>query len=836
MVDEHLSNTPGKSNDQGAAKKPQIWPEHVEEVLKPRCITKEYAEKAGIKSMSLRALKEASEKYGFKIRGGLPDNLPLHKTTGIAIPYPMALDGKPRVRFRSDITSYVAGEGADAYDVSVPRYICQYGVPVIPLITDEVREIASDVTKPVYIVEAPLKAFSLSCNGWPAIGMGGVLAGAHDKEAKEDNDEIIASEELQKRVKWGGRKVYIIYDAMLQTNPMVALGAAYLYEALRKLGASVWIVRLPILHPEDTNPELGKFYESKDQGPDDFMYHNGKEALQKLIDEAVPADPAARLRHEIQGVKLRTERSAKVCPVLEELVFAACLHVGGPLVIDAAASVAKDADVSKKAVQAAANIFSTKLGAKAAGKQETWKSELQCTDSGIPKPVTYNVELCLRNDKTLAGLVAYDEFLQCLVFTRTPPWASIYKASATIKQGDPWSDDDDTRLSSYLTIHYGILDTKREKIQDALKVVSAEHKFHPVRQYLETRVWDGVSRLDTLAQVYLRSNPDLAEYYKLVIPMWFMSACARVFEPGCKQDYILVLEGEQGDHKTEALRILGGQWYSDASQNDLKDKEAAMKLFGSWIQAFDEGSIFARADARDMKEFTTKPYDDYIPKFSNRKSRFLRQCVFAMTTNDFQYLSDPTGNRRYHPIMCGNIDLEKFTADRDQLWAEAYHRYKQKERRYPTKEEEERLIVPEQEKRRRPEAFEEKLEEKLAGLNKVTIEQAIEMLDFKGTPNQIDRRNIVSSLRALGWKQKPGKIAGQTHRIYYRPGVDPDGGELVPTRFLTQAQELAKQAFEAAFGVEMVLETTKNGQVVRVWREKELTPGDSGVDDFLMSV
>jgi len=825
IVDQYIS-TPAKSNGQATAKKPQIWPEH-EEILRVRAISVQYAEKAGIHSIDLAGLKRNSEKYGFKIRGGLPDNLPLHRVTGLAITYPNCVDGVARVRVRSDVTSYLAGEGADAHDIPVPRYVCQSGVSVAPYFTDEALDIAVDVTKPIYITEAPLKACSLSDNGWPAIGLGGVLAGAHDTEAKRDNEEIVASKEMT-RIKWRGRKAYIVFDAGIANNPNVALGAAYIYEALRKLGAIVSIVRVPWMHPEDSDPVNGKFFSPTDQGPDDFIFRNGKEAFQKLIDESVPADPAERMRQEIETIKLRKERSPRAIALLEELVVQACLHVGGPLVVDGTASAAKAADVGKKSVQTAAKLFAGKLGSGA--EKESWKDDFQCAENGSVKPIAYNIELCLRNDKKLDKLIAYDEFLQCVIFRRTPPWTDEYFASRATKDGTPWCDEDNTRLSSYVTTNHGIVDTRTEKIQAALGVVAADHKFHPVRQYLRSLKWDGVPRLDTYAQEYLHADASLAEYYRLVVPMWFISAVARVEEPGCQLDYALVLEGEQGDGKTTSLRVLGGEWYSDASQDDLRDKEAVMKLFGSWIFVFDEGAILSKADARVLKDFLTKVDDDYIPKFSNLKRRFERQCVFALTTNDHQYLSDPTGNRRFWPVLCGEIDIEKIKADRDQLWAEAYARYKNGERRYPTKDEEAKLIVPEQEKRRRPEVWEELFAEKLVGYNEVTLRQIfVDLLGRKETEiDQADRIKASNTLTALGWRQaKPRKVNGVAVRVYCRPGHEPSESTLVPSRPLTHAQEIALKAFEAAFGVEMTLESSKSGQVLRVWREREASAEDA---------
>jgi len=79
---------------------------------------------------------------------------------------------------------------------SCPRYLCAAGASVIPYITSEVSAVAADVSTPTYIVEAPLKALSLIIAGFLAVGLGGVVAGAHDKAALAELGEIVAHPEL----------------------------------------------------------------------------------------------------------------------------------------------------------------------------------------------------------------------------------------------------------------------------------------------------------------------------------------------------------------------------------------------------------------------------------------------------------------------------------------------------------------------------------------------------------------------------------------------------------------------------------------------------------------
>jgi len=51
--------------------------------------------------------------------------------------------------------------------------------------------------------------------------------------------------------------------------------------------------------------------------------------------------------------------------------------------------------------------------------------------------------------------------------------------------------------------------------------------------------------------------------------------------------------------------------------------------------------------------------------------------VFAGTTNRSDYLADDTGGRRFWPVPVGRTDAAALEKDRDQLWAEAVHCFRQ---------------------------------------------------------------------------------------------------------------------------------------------------------------
>ena len=157
-----------------------------------------------------------------------------------------------------------------------------------------------------------------------------------------------------------------------------------------------------------------------------------------------------------------------------------------------------------------------------------------------------------------------------------------------------------------------------------------------------------------------------------------MAAVARVEEPGCKHDSILVWEGEQGTGKSSAIEILGGAWYLDPHL-DLKNmKDSTAVLENGWIVELSEMDFARKADFVTLRAFVTRKIDKIRPAYARRHVYMPRQCVFIGSFNPEPYtgyLVDPTGNRRFWPVKTGTFDLKGLAEVRNQLFAEARHRY-----------------------------------------------------------------------------------------------------------------------------------------------------------------
>ncbi len=287
-----------------------------------------------------------------------------------------------------------------------------------------------------------------------------------------------------------------------------------------------------------------------------------------------------------------------------------------------------------------------------------WK-DLLVKQGASYKPCILNADIALRYSPEWDGVFAFDEFKHRVVTKKTPP---IMQSSTT-----SWQDEDDTRASLWMQTN-GIFVTQAP-VGSVIQSIAREHSFHPIKDYLQSLHWDGEPRVDSWLSVYL--GAEQSSYLASIGRMWLISAIARIFQPGCQVDHMLVLEGNQGISKSSALAVLAGTEYFCDQLPDITTKDASLQTMGSWIIEWAELDAMSKAEITAVKSFITRRVEKFRPPYGHHTVEVPRQCVFAGTTNAHEYLRDETGNRRFWPVKCTKIDIPALKADRDQLWAEA---------------------------------------------------------------------------------------------------------------------------------------------------------------------
>ncbi|WP_287100403.1 virulence-associated E family protein [Mesorhizobium sp.] len=214
-------------------------------------------------------------------------------------------------------------------------------------------------------------------------------------------------------------------------------------------------------------------------------------------------------------------------------------------------------------------------------------------------------------------------------------------------------------------------DPEQTNTRDAIRILARENSFNPVLDYIDAQKWDGVPRIDTWLSRHLGAEDD--ELTRAFGRAMLTAGVRRVRRPGCKFDYVLVLEGAQGRGKSSALKVLAGgeDFFSDEVVIGQSYKEQQELLQGKWIVELPELAGLNRSEVRGVKQFISKTHDRARGAFQRSVEEMPRRCIFIGTTNDAEYLRDTTGNRRFWPVVTGKIDLKALREDRNQLWAEA---------------------------------------------------------------------------------------------------------------------------------------------------------------------
>jgi predicted P-loop ATPase len=210
--------------------------------------------------------------------------------------------------------------------------------------------------------------------------------------------------------------------------------------------------------------------------------------------------------------------------------------------------------------------------------------------------------------------------------------------------------------------------------------VYLESTFHPVKDYLQSLTWDGKPRVNTWLIDYAKAAD--SAYARAVSSLVLIAAVHRVMSPGCKFDEMLVLESPQGFTKSSMLRALcpKDEWFSDDLPLNVEAKQIIERTVGKWIIEASDLSGMGKRDIEHLKAFLSRQRDGPVRlAYAKLPTEAKRQFVIIGTTNQHRYLKDMTGNRRFWPVRIEQIDLAGIRANRDQIWAEAYHREQQGE-------------------------------------------------------------------------------------------------------------------------------------------------------------
>lgn len=390
----------------------------------------------------------------------------------------------------------------------------------------------------------------------------------------------------------------------------------------------------------------------------------------------------------------------------------------------------------------------------------------------IPDENEDNVVRVLSRADALKGRFWFDTFHQRMMTTWRVPAGQAARSL---------TDADVSALTIWFQRSLHLRRLKSKIVDEALRVVGWEHRRSEPVDWMRSLTWDGRPRLATMLSTYFGAEQN--SYTEAAGTNWITAMVARVMRPGCQVQTMVVLEAGQGRGKSRALRAIGGQWFTEATEN-VQGKDFLLGLQGKLLVEIGEMDAFRGADVTRIKQVISNDNDYYRGPYERRASDHPRQCVFVGTTNDDAYLHDHTGGRRFWPVKCQRVDVDGLEADRDQLFAEAVQRYDEGHAWWLMPWDE---TLTEQERRRSIDEWEVLIEDwvtmdttpdgprpRFEPLKQLTVGQVLR--DIVKLPagqwGQREQMRVARCLKAMGWDRR--QVNGGA-RVYFNPAFHPNG-------------------------------------------------------------
>jgi hypothetical protein len=412
----------------------------------------------------------------------------------------------------------------------------------------------------------------------------------------------------------------------------------------------------------------------------------------------------------------------------------------------------------------------------------TEEFSLQLSDKGHAKETFYNLSMILQHDPEWKSRLRFDSFL-----------------NTSMIDGLPVDDIAEMRIAESVGKKYGFGGNNPKVLTRAIHAASSTDTYDSLQEWIYSLPeWDGTSRIrNWMVECCGAPETPLTGWISYVT---IMQMIARAKTPGCMARLVPVWEGPENKGKTSAIMMLGDPW-SMTFDMSMDSKEAHMAIQGCWVAELSELDTLRKTTETRLKSFISQIKDSYVPKYANYRVDHPRRTVFFGTTNEDNYLPGQTGNTRWLPVRTEWFDLDKLSACREQLFAEATSIFKE------TPDVEwwqqpsiiEADLAAERDDRRMPNVYEDELRD---WLNGESIPRK-RKYDYDGRPisdppqikyeyvtwpdiaeyylqldsrekwgNKMLQSQISAAIQALGWRRGKTKRDGKKTKCWRRPPED----------------------------------------------------------------
>ena len=240
----------------------------------------------------------------------------------------------------------------------------------------------------------------------------------------------------------------------------------------------------------------------------------------------------------------------------------------------------------------------------------------------------------------------------------------------------------------------------RVNIQDMYRVIESDYVpvFNPFKAYLNNLCQSVKSVGDRdyiheLAQtVRVKGGEQEQMLWHLYLKKWLVGMVASWISDDVVNNVILVLIGEQGAYKTTWFNYLLPpplkQYFYTKTNANRMSKDDILTLAQYALVCCEELDTMRPAELNQLKAAVTMPSIDERAAYAHYHEHRKHIASFCGTGNNTQFLSDPTGNRRWLPF-----EVESIVSPRDHpfhyegIYSQALALYKSGFQYWFTKEE-----------------------------------------------------------------------------------------------------------------------------------------------------
>ena len=252
------------------------------------------------------------------------------------------------------------------------------------------------------------------------------------------------------------------------------------------------------------------------------------------------------------------------------------------------------------------------------------------------------------------------------------------------EEGVGWTEITDRLLNSLWS---EMMQQKPVRVQDMQRVIESDFvpEYNPFRFYLENLPrWDGRSDflLELSASVLVKGDVEEQLLFARYLKKWLVGMVAAWVDDTVVNNVILILIGEQGSYKTTWFNYLLPpplrQYFYTKTNANRMGRDDLLTLAQYALVCCEELDSMRPSELNQLKAAVTMPSIDERAAYARYHEHRQHIASFCGTGNNVQFLSDPTGSRRWLPFEVDSIlSPRENPFNYDGIYSQAYALYRQ---------------------------------------------------------------------------------------------------------------------------------------------------------------